>query len=150
MQSLGPMITSIARFKSNDSNNNGMPFSIEDLGIPRMFAEVMPSMFYHMGLYKSATSFLPKINLIDIFNQTIIKKINNLRTERIYTKVNEGLDISYLIRRYLRMRYRVFHLPSNNSSLMREIIYLFDYCLIKYVYQVNFGKERSCHLYKPI
>ena len=92
---LGPMITSIARFKNNDTNNNNnMSFSIEDLGIPRMFAEVLPSLFYYMSLHKSSMSFLPKLNLIHIFNETILRKINDLHTKEELFKVNDGLDIS--------------------------------------------------------
>jgi choline dehydrogenase-like flavoprotein len=90
--SRGPITTSIVRFKNNDSGN--FAFSIEDEGIPRMFAEVLATIFDQMVLQKGANSFVPETNLVDMFRQIIINKINDPRIMNELFKLVEGLDIT--------------------------------------------------------
>jgi cholesterol oxidase len=90
--SRGPITTSIVRFKNNNSDN--FAFSIEDEGIPRMFAEVLATIFDQMVLQKGANSFIPQTNLIDMFRQIIINKINDSSVMNELFKLIEGLDIT--------------------------------------------------------
>jgi cholesterol oxidase len=89
--SRGPVTTSIARFKN--TNTGKFSFSIEDEGIPKMFAEVFATLFDEMALQKG-NSIFPTKNLIDRFNELIISKINNPDTMGWLFKLIEGLDLS--------------------------------------------------------
>jgi choline dehydrogenase-like flavoprotein len=89
--SRGPITTSIARFKN--TNTGKFAFSIEDEGIPKMFAEVFATLFDEMSWQKGA-SLVPNKNLIDRFNEVIISKINNPDTMNRLLKLIEGLDLS--------------------------------------------------------
>jgi choline dehydrogenase-like flavoprotein len=89
--SRGPITTSIARFKN--TNTGKFSFSIEDEGVPKMFAEVFATLFDEMSWQKGA-SLVPNKNLIDRFNEVIISKINNPDTMNRLLKLIEGLDLS--------------------------------------------------------
>jgi choline dehydrogenase-like flavoprotein len=89
--SRGPVTTSIARFRN--ANTGKFAFSIEDEGIPKMFAEVFATLFDEMAWTKG-NSLVPNKNLIDRFNEIIIGKINNTETMNWLLKLIEGLDLS--------------------------------------------------------
>ena len=89
--SRGPVTTSIARFKNTSTGK--FSFSIEDEGIPKMFAEVFATLFDEMALQKG-NSIVPTKNLIDSFNELIISKINNPDTMDGLLKLIGGLDLS--------------------------------------------------------
>jgi cholesterol oxidase len=89
--SRGPITTSIARFKN--TNTGKFAFSIEDEGIPKMFAEVFATLFDEMS-WQKGDSLVPNKNLIDRFNEVIISKINNPDTMNMLLKLVEGLDLS--------------------------------------------------------
>jgi choline dehydrogenase-like flavoprotein len=90
--SRGPLITSIARFKNNNTGN--FSFCIEDLGIPNMFAEILPPMFNYLSLHKLVGSFLPKIQLTHLFREIIINKIKDQKTKDQLSTLIEGNDIA--------------------------------------------------------
>ena len=89
--SRGPITTSIARFKN--ANTGKFSFSIEDEGIPKMFAEVFATLFDEIS-WQKGDSLVPNKNLIDRFNEVIINKINNPDTMNRLLKLIEGLDLS--------------------------------------------------------
>jgi cholesterol oxidase len=90
--SRGPMQTSIARFMKRESKE--FKFSIEDLGVPKMFAEILPILFNLMALQKKAGSFLPQINLVDLVRQNILPTINKSNTRQLMSRLLAGLHIS--------------------------------------------------------
>jgi choline dehydrogenase-like flavoprotein len=90
--SRGPMQTSISKFKNRESN--AFEFSIEDLGLPKMFAEILPILFNIMALQKQAGSFLPQINLVDLVRQNILPTINKSTTRQLMSRLLTDLHIS--------------------------------------------------------
>ena len=87
--SKGPMLTSIARFKDKD---NKFSFSIEDLGIPKMVSEILPPVLLQMILGRSAGSFLPQSNFIDIFQKLILDRISDHGTISYLNKLTGRLE----------------------------------------------------------
>ena len=71
--SRGPTQTSIALFK--DKNDEQFRFSIEDVGIPRMFAEVFANIFNIMREQKG-NSIIPKRSFITLFNELVLNNLN--------------------------------------------------------------------------
>ncbi len=69
----GPLLTSIARYK--DKRTGSHEFSLEDLGIPKMFGEVLPPLLAVMGLQERADSVVPKTNLGDLFKRHVLDKM---------------------------------------------------------------------------
>src|SRR5215213_3584447 len=98
--SRGPTQTSIARFKDND--NVGFAFSIEDVGIPQMFAEVFATIFDKMreekGGVPSAPPFIPQRSFITLFNELVLNNVNigDPQTQHILGKLIDGFNISVL------------------------------------------------------
>jgi choline dehydrogenase-like flavoprotein len=98
--SRGPTQTSIARFKDND--NVGFAFSIEDVGIPQMFAEVFATIFDKMreekGGVPSAPPFIPQRSFITLFNELVLNNVNigDPQTQNILGKLIDGFNISVL------------------------------------------------------
>ena len=94
--SRGPITTSIARFKN--PNSGAFAFSIEDEGIPKMFAEVFATIFDEMSAQKG-DSIVPTKNLIDHFREKVFKfiDINDTQTMNQLLKLIEGIDISSLL-----------------------------------------------------
>src|SRR5215204_2834823 len=95
--SRGPTQTSIALFK--DENNGQFAFSIEDVGIPEMFAEVFATIFNIMkekeGSVPSAP-FIPHKSFISLFNQHVLKRIDidNSKVRNILAKSIDDSNIS--------------------------------------------------------
>jgi len=69
----GPLLTSIARYR--DKGTGSLEFSLEDLGIPTMFGEVLPPLLWAMALGKEAGSIVPKTNLGDLFKRHVVSKV---------------------------------------------------------------------------
>ncbi len=90
--SRGPMQTSIAKFKNIDTGN--FEFSIEDLGIPKMFGEILSPLFYHMMQNRDETSLLARANFVDEFRRRILDKISEPATSSQLMKILHGLHIS--------------------------------------------------------
>ncbi len=67
--SRGPLQTSIARFKNVSTGR--FEFSIEDLGIPKMFANLLAPIFDSMVATKADGEFVPRANLLE-FSRKII------------------------------------------------------------------------------
>jgi cholesterol oxidase len=87
--SRGPTQTSIALFK--DGINGQFLFSIEDVGIPQMFAEVFATIFDKMRQQKGNT-IIPKQSFIKLFSTLVL---NNLDFN-ILAKLMDGSNISIL------------------------------------------------------
>ena len=99
--SRGPTQTSIAMFKDNNNNNGNFAFSIEDVGIPQMFAEVFATIFDKMKEQKGSipsTPFIPKNSFITLFTELVLKKINidDPQTRNILAKLIDGFNVSIL------------------------------------------------------
>lgn len=99
----GPLLTSIALFKEegNDDNGGKFAFSIEDLGIPQMFAEVFATLFEKMREEKGSVPsapFIPRKSFITLFNELVLNNvnINNPQTQDILAKLIYGFDVSIL------------------------------------------------------
>ncbi|TLX90299.1 MAG: hypothetical protein E6K94_07700 [Thaumarchaeota archaeon] len=88
--SRGPMQTSLAKFKDKQ---NRFSFSIEDLGIPKMFGEVLPPMLTDLVIGKQPGKIVPRMNLIEMFNRIIMNKINEPETMNQLSRLITGLDI---------------------------------------------------------
>ena len=97
--SRGPLLTSIAVFKDDDKGQ--FAFSIEDLGIPQMFAEVFATIFDKMSEEKGSmlpVLFIPRRSFVTLFNELVLNNINidNPQTQDILAKLMDGFDVSIL------------------------------------------------------
>jgi cholesterol oxidase len=97
--SRGPMLTSIALFK--DNKNDDFAFSIEDLGIPKMFAEVFATIFDKMREQRGtiqSTPFIPKNSFVTLFRELVLKNINidDDETRGILSRLMDGFSVSIL------------------------------------------------------
>jgi choline dehydrogenase-like flavoprotein len=71
--SRGPLLTSIARYE--DRATGYLEFSLEDLGVPKMFAEVLPPLLAVLVLERDAGSIIPRTNLLDLLQQHVGRKV---------------------------------------------------------------------------
>src|SRR5215217_5784357 len=97
--SRGPTQTSIALFK--DDTNGQFAFSIEDVGIPQMFAEVFATIFDKMREEKGSVSsapFIPRKSFITLFSELVLNNVNidDPRTRNILAKLMDGSNVSIL------------------------------------------------------
>ncbi len=90
--SRGPQLTSIALF--NNRKTQDFEFSLEDLGIPKMFGEILSPIFYLMVLQKKVDSFLPQTNFSNMFKDLVLNKISESTTAKQLEKLIWGLEIS--------------------------------------------------------
>ncbi len=95
--SRGPTQTSIALFK--DVTNGQFVFSIEDVGIPQMFAEIFATIFDKMREQKgsiSSSPFIPRKSFITLFNELVLNNINidNPQIQSILAKLIDGPNLS--------------------------------------------------------
>jgi cholesterol oxidase len=95
--SRGPMLTSIALFKDNEGS---FAFSIEDLGIPKMFADAFASIFNILQKHKGSIPsepYRPDKSFLKLFNQRILNKINfDYENRNMFSKIVNRLDISVI------------------------------------------------------
>jgi hypothetical protein len=92
----GPTQTSIALFKDKDN----FSFSIEDVGIPKMFANVFATIFDIMRKQKGSVPlkpFIPNESFISLFTKMVLNNINfdKPETKNILSKLKE-IDIPTL------------------------------------------------------
>jgi choline dehydrogenase-like flavoprotein len=97
--SRGPTQTSIALFK--DDTNGQFAFSIEDVGIPQMFAEVFATIFDKMREEKGSVSsapFIPRKSFITLFSELVLNNVNidDPQTRNILAKLMGGSNVSIL------------------------------------------------------
>jgi choline dehydrogenase-like flavoprotein len=71
--SQGPLLTSIARYRGKRIGVH--EFSLEDLGIPKMFGEVLPPFLGLMALQRSADSIAASTKLGDLFKRHVVDKV---------------------------------------------------------------------------
>jgi choline dehydrogenase-like flavoprotein len=90
--SRGPMQTSIAQFKNNKTGE--FYFSIEDLGIPKMFGEILPAIFNLMALQKQVGSFLPNQNLVNMVTKILMERIRDQNIRDDLLKLVRSFDLS--------------------------------------------------------
>lgn len=92
----GPITTSIARFRN--PNFRDAPFCIEDEGIPKMFAELLATIFEEMSAQKKEDSLLPTKNFVDLFRDRVFRfvDINDSLIMDQLLKLIEGIDLSSL------------------------------------------------------
>src|SRR6266487_1426026 len=90
--SRGPMQTSIAKFKNNKTGE--FYFSIEDLGIPKMFGEILPMIFKVMAFQKEVGNFLPNQNLGNMITKVVMDRIRDQNTRDDLLKLVRSFDIS--------------------------------------------------------
>jgi len=88
--SRGPMQTSIVRLKNKDTK---ALFSIEDLGIPKMFGDVLSPVLLQMVSRKVTGSITPKTNLLDMLRVLIFNKFTDSNTTNELAKLISGLNI---------------------------------------------------------
>jgi cholesterol oxidase len=91
----GPITTSIARFKNPDTG--ALPFCIEDEGIPKMFAELLATIFDRMSSQKG-DGLLPTENFSDHFREIVFRyiDINDRQVMDQLLRLIEGIDLSSL------------------------------------------------------
>jgi choline dehydrogenase-like flavoprotein len=87
--SRGPQLTSIALFNNRETKD--FEFSLEDLGIPKMFGEILSPIFYLMTLKKKVDSFLPQTNFSNMFKELVSNKITKSTTADQLEKLIGGL-----------------------------------------------------------
>jgi hypothetical protein len=85
--SRGPQITSIVRYKDNSIRTAYKIYSIEDIGIPKMFAEIFATIFDLMIREKGARNF------IDIFKDIIVKKVTDSKSKSHLAQLIKGFEI---------------------------------------------------------
>ena len=120
--SRGPTQTSIALFK--DDKNGQFTFSIEDVGIPKMFAEVFATIFDRMKEEKGSVAsspFIPRKSFITLFTELLLNNVNidDPRTQNILANLMDGFNISILstLGRVLSTLLGIF---SNTANLTPE------------------------------
>jgi hypothetical protein len=91
----GPITTTIARFKNPDTG--AIPFCIEDEGIPKMFAELLATIFDRMSSQKG-DGLLPTENFSDHFREIVFRyiDINDRQVMDQLLRLIEGIDLSSL------------------------------------------------------
>ena len=91
----GPITTTIARFKNPDTG--AIPFCIEDEGIPKMFAELLATIFERMSSQKEDGLF-PTENFSDHFREIVFRyiDINDRQVMDQLLRLIEGIDFSSL------------------------------------------------------
>jgi cholesterol oxidase len=91
----GPITTSIARFKNPDTG--AIPFCIEDEGIPKMFAELLATIFDRMSSQKG-DGLLSTENFSDHFREIVFRyiDINDRQVMDQLLRLIEGIDLSSL------------------------------------------------------
>jgi hypothetical protein len=123
--SRGPITTSIARFQNR--NTNKFLFSIEDEGIPKMFAELLAKLFNIMLKEKESNSIFPKRNLINEFlNNEIIKILNNEQLRPMLLNWIEGADLSssnFILSKILEMA-KLFQSSESPEQQVSRILML--------------------------
>ncbi|HEY6534741.1 MAG TPA: hypothetical protein VIY08_02885, partial [Candidatus Nitrosocosmicus sp.] len=87
--SRGPQLTSIALF--NNRITKDFEFSLEDLGIPKMFDDILSPIFYLMTLEKKIGSFLPQTNFSNMFKELVLNKISKSTTADQLEKLIGGI-----------------------------------------------------------
>jgi len=97
--SRGPTQTCIALFK--DINNGQFAYSIEDVGIPKMFAELFATIFDIMRQQKGSipsAPYIPKKSFITLFTELVLNNLNldNPQIRIILAKLMDGSNISVL------------------------------------------------------
>ena len=85
----GPLLTSIARY--GDKKTGSLEFSLEDLGVPKMFGEVLPPLLWAMALQKEAGSIVPKTSLGDLFKKHVVSKVTSDHAGSELPRALEGL-----------------------------------------------------------
>jgi cholesterol oxidase len=95
--SRGPMLTSIALFKDK---NGIFAYAIEDLGIPRMFADVFATIFNIMKEHRGSSLLEPfrsDKSFAKLFTQIVLNKIDfEQDTRNVLSKIVNGLNVSFL------------------------------------------------------
>jgi GMC oxidoreductase len=95
--SRGPMLTSIALFKDNKGS---FAYSIEDLGIPKMFADAFASIFNILQKHKGSIPsepYRPDESFLTLFTQRILSRINfEYESRNIFSKIVNGLNVSVI------------------------------------------------------
>ena len=97
--SRGPTQTCIALFK--DVNTGQFAYSIEDVGIPKMFAELFATIFDIMRQQKGSipsAPYIPKKSFITLFTELVLNNLNldNPQIRSILAKLMDGSNISVL------------------------------------------------------
>jgi len=128
--SRGPIQTSIARF--NDSKGNFV-FSIEDVGIPKMFAEIFATISDIMKDQRGSMmeeSYRPKNSVQEIFRQQIVdnitSNINNPQIRKTLFRLIESIDLSSLLKsinRLMEMTRFLSSISSRSSKSPQEPVY---------------------------
>jgi hypothetical protein len=116
----GPITTSIARFKN--PNAGAFAFSIEDEGIPKMFAELFGTIFEEMSAQKG-DSLLPTKNLVDHFREKVFRfiDINDTQTMNQLLKLIEGIDLSSLLNLSTRLTDLIKFLTKGTESAEERV-----------------------------
>ena len=119
----GPLLTSIALFKEDDDKGQ-FAFSIEDLGIPQMFAEVFATLFDKMREEKGSipsAPFIPRKSFITLFNELVLNNLNidNPQTQDILAKLMHGFNVS-LLSSLGPVLSNMFNIFSNKANLTAE------------------------------
>ena len=95
--SRGPMLTSIALFKDKDGK---FSYSMEDLGIPKMFADVFATIFNILRENKGSISsepFRPNKSFSTLFTRMVLNNINfEAKTQNILSRIINSLNVSLL------------------------------------------------------
>jgi GMC oxidoreductase len=122
--SRGPLLTSIALFKEEDDDKGQFAFSIEDLGIPQMFAEVFATIFDQMREEKGSVPsapFISRKSFITLFNELVLNNLNidNPQTQDTLAKLMDGFDIS-ILSRLGGILSSVFDIFSNKANMTEE------------------------------
>jgi cholesterol oxidase len=97
--SRGPTQTSIALFK--DPNNGQFAYSIEDVGIPKMFAELFATIFDIMRQQKGSipsAPYIPNKSFITLFSELVLNNLDldNPQVRTILAKLMDGSNMSIL------------------------------------------------------
>ena len=153
--SRGPMLTSIARFKNKE--NGKYSFAIEDLGIPKIVAEIFPPMLTAALINRIPGSILSQTNLIELFQKLILNRFagNERMTEfaKIFNGINLPKFLNDEITGILSDINRLIMDPKTRAQSPEERLYrmilLFGMCVDKSDSNLTLNERGNIDLNKP-
>jgi cholesterol oxidase len=120
--SKGPTITSIARFKDD---NGEFAFSIEDVGIPQMFAEVFDTIFDKLRKLKGdipSAPFIPSKSFLTLFSEMFLNNIdiNDPHMQNLLTALTHDINNIAILSNLSNLYSSFLHIFSNKINSTPE------------------------------
>ena len=153
--SRGPMLTSIARFKNKESGK--FSFALEDLGIPKIAAEIFPPMLTAALINRIPGSILSQTNFIELFQKLVLNRFTgNERMPQfanLFNSLNLPKFLDDAIAGILSDLNRLIMDPKTRAQSSEERLYrmilLFGMCVDKSDGKLILNEKGEVDLSKP-